>query len=71
MPRFARLPCTAIGSGSGVFTSIGTGLESIASSAMVRRNQFSTWHFSDVVTNEALIGRVLAEGLAIWVQAPH
>lgn len=38
---------------------------------MVRRNQFSTWHFSGVVTNEALIERVLAEGLVIWVQAPY
>jgi hypothetical protein len=28
---------------------------------MIRRNQCSTWRFSDLVTNEALIGRVLAE----------
>ena len=28
---------------------------------MIRRNQCSAWRFSDLATNEALIGRVLAE----------
>ena len=37
------------------------GSKSITFLAMIRRNQRSSCHFSDVVTNEALIGHVLAD----------